>query len=120
LHKETSEDLRIQYGIWLGMPPSCREIKEQKEWAKAHDIHPDTTVDWKDDPLVQKVRDSYMKFYGEKDKKDIVDNLIKLAKGSGPSAIQAIKQYMEWQGMTGDNKPAPNLSGLKVEYITKE
>lgn len=91
------ESKKMQYGMWLGLPREARpsDEKTQKGIAKKLGIGIDTASRWNKDPFVEKVADNALKIFGERDKIQIIESLIKEAKDG---KVEAIKLYLIWQG----------------------
>jgi len=119
LPKEESEAKKIQFGIWLGMPKTCRSEDERTIdlIAAKVGVFRDTLFEWEKDPFVIKIAENAMKFYGANRKKEVIDSMIDKAVGGD---VQAAKLYLEWQGEIGAKKADTNImEGVKVTRVTE-
>lgn len=96
----STEDLKIQFGIWLGLPPDARQADEktQEEFAKKIGVTLKTLIQWKSDPGVQETARNSMRILGGNRKMKIIDKLMSMAEMGD---VAAIKLYLEWQGEIG-------------------
>ena len=110
----TTEALKRQFGIWLGMPPESRE-ETQVQLAKKLGVNPLTLVRWKQEPEVQAIARDALKILGGDKMTEVIKSLTKEAIDGN---VQAMRLYMEWQGQIGTRKPTTLAQGFEVTFHT--
>jgi hypothetical protein len=119
LTSKDTEDKKLQYGMWLGLPPDMRQedVKTQKDFAKKIGLKEETISRWKDDPYVKSIRENAVRIWGGNDKLEIIKSIIAQAK-EGKVAAQRL--YLEWQGELDSRQRKEIPSEFTVTYKTEE
>ncbi len=93
-HRESKlelHDRKVQFGIWLGIPPECRKPKSQVEYAAQIDVTPVTLSRWVADPTVQEAkRNALALFYNQKDVFKVTEVVTNKALGGSISAARLL------------------------------
>jgi hypothetical protein len=97
------DNLKIQFGMWLGMPAYARQDDEktQESFSKKIGVQHETLSRWKKDPLVIDTAENAIKIWGANDKLEVVKGIIEKAKEGNPAMARL---YMEWQGEISTKK----------------
>lgn len=115
-----SDDKRMQFGMWIGVPLSARrdDEKTREQFAKKIGINSRTLTRWAREPSVQEIARNAIKFLGGDDKLDVVNAIIKEAKAGSPGMARL---YMEWQGEIGARVEGKKMPGeFRVTFHTEQ
>ena len=102
-----NDDLKRQYGIWLGLPKHARKEDEQTEeaLAKKLGVSSKSMSRWKLDPIVIETEASAIKLFAGNDELEVTRIMILKAK-EGSHLDRRL--YYEYIGRLGSNQPKPD------------
>lgn len=92
--KEDSADIKMRFGIWLGLPPTSREPRTQEAFASSLGVHPETLTKWRKDPEVQRAKANALKLFWSKDISDVMQAIVKDAKDGKPASQRLFAEMM--------------------------
>ena len=113
-----SHDMRVQYGMWLGMPVEARQPDERtkKDYAKKTGVAEKTLWLWEQDPLVLDIAKNALKLWAGNHKLMIIKKIIQQAE---EGEWQQQRLFMEWQGEIGNiPKAAPQPKAMDITLTT--
>jgi hypothetical protein len=112
--KDTVQDAKRQFGIWLGIPEAVREPKTQKDLAPVLGVSVQQLSRWVDDALVQETRRNALQlFFSANMKYDIVKKMSEMAKTGN---VAAARLMLQW---TGDLAPDSAKKGNAEHTIVE-
>ena len=110
-------DLKIQYGMYLGLPPDAREPKEQKEFAKVLGVTEQTLSHWKNDPVVKEAERNALQLFAQSHDLNVMKSMIEKAEAG---SYQHQQLYWKWRGQLAE-KPVPSEKKepqeIKVTFV---
>lgn len=122
IKNELLDDLKIRYGIWLGLPPVAKADDEKtiEEFAKKIGVSMVTLIRWKYDALVQDTARNALRMFGDDRKLQIINKIMDQA---AAGEWQQQRLFMEWMGEIGINakdkfKRAPPQ--MEVTLVTEQ
>ncbi len=116
-----NESKKIQFGIWLGLPPACRKEDERnlESFSKKIGISEKTLGRWKSDPFVQQVSKNAIKMFFGNDSFEVVKTVVEKAKAG---SFQHARLFMEYNGDVGGGikkKDLPDHFKVTFETVDK-
>ncbi len=114
--KSDKRESKIRFGMWLGTPEQFRKPKTQLELASEIGTTEVSLSRWRNDPLVQEIKQCAMKRMADGSMWEIVEQQVQKAKEGNTQAARFIAD------ITGELKKPDRPTGIgkiQVEFITK-